>query len=68
MKTKHEIPPHYESKFTEFIRLCDSAKSEGVGSIIIAALWVLGDTHAEIVESLSRLAKADLALRIADTN
>jgi hypothetical protein len=59
------IPPGYESKYATFIRLCAKARADNVGHVVIAAPWVLGDTYDEIIESLSRLAEADLALRVA---
>ncbi len=54
----------YEDKFKEFIRLCAEAKAQGVEVVVIHHPEVLGDTYAEMVESLNRLAGAGLALRI----
>jgi hypothetical protein len=59
------IPSGYESKYAEFIQLCAKARSDNVGHVVIAAPWVLGDTYDEIIESLSRLAEAGLALHVA---
>jgi hypothetical protein len=59
------IPSGYESKYAEFIRLCAKAKADKLGHVIIAEPWVLGDTYDEIIESLSRLAEAGLALHVA---
>ena len=36
------IPPGYESKYAEFIRLCTKAKADNVGHAIVAEPWVLG--------------------------
>ncbi len=58
------IPPGYESKYAEFIRLCAETKAANIGHVVIAAPWVLGDTYDEIIESLSRLAEAGLALQV----
>ena len=64
MTRKHTTPAGYEQKFADFIQLCEQAKSDGVEYVIIAAPWVIGDTYDEIVESLSRLADARLALHV----
>jgi len=58
------IPQGYESKYAEFIRLCAKAKADKVEHVVIAQPWVLGDTYEEIIESLSRLAEAGLALHV----
>jgi len=58
------IPPGYEIKYAEFIRLCAKARADNVGHVLIAQPWVLGDTYDEIIESLSRLAEAGLALHV----
>jgi len=65
MSAKHTTPDGYEQKFADFISLCEQAKSDGVEHVLIAAPWVIGDTYGEIVESLSRLADAKLALHVA---
>jgi hypothetical protein len=57
-------PPGYEKKFADFIRLCAEAKANGTVQIIIGYPWALGDTYEELIESLSRLADADLTLHI----
>ncbi len=61
----YHIPSDYERKFADFVKLCGEAKGSGVGDVIIASPKVIGDNYEEIVESLSRLAEAGLALRIA---
>jgi hypothetical protein len=58
-------PFGYENKFAEFISLCVQAKGDGLDHVLIARPFVLGDTYEEIIESLSRLAEAGLALRVA---
>jgi len=60
------IPPGYESKFADFIRLCSETKADNGGRVVIAEPWVLGDTYDEIIESLSRLAEAGLSLHIGN--
>jgi len=54
----------YEQKFAGFIKMCEQAKVEGVGQVIIANPRAIGDTYDEVIESLSRLADASLALHI----
>lgn len=61
----HEMPWDYEDKFADFIKLCEEAKSKGIGHVIIARPSEIGDTYEEVMESLSRLADAGLALHIA---
>lgn len=58
-------PPNYEKKFAGFIKLCSDAKAQGLSQVSVAYPWVLGDNYDELVESLSRLADADLQLHIA---
>ena len=54
----------YEKKFGDFIRMCEDAEKERVSVVIVSRPEVLGDSYEEIIESLSRLAKANLSLRI----
>ncbi|MGB6065984.1 MAG: hypothetical protein WBG50_14385 [Desulfomonilaceae bacterium] len=54
----------YETKFQTFIQMCSEAKRNGVDTVIVHHPEVLGDDYAEIVESLNRLAAADLSLKI----
>src|SRR5262245_44376960 len=56
-------PPGYETKFAEFIRMTQemTGKAEVV---FVDHPAVLGDDYAELIESLSRLAEAELALRV----
>ena len=54
----------YECKFSDFIRLCAEAKDGGFDEVVVAYPWVLGDNYEEIIESLSRLADANLRLTI----
>jgi hypothetical protein len=58
-------PAGYEKKFAGFIRMCGEVKAAGVGEVAVAYPWVLGDNYDEVIESLSRLADAGLALRVA---
>lgn len=60
------IPPDYETKFAEFIRLCTDARKSGVKQVVVATPSVIGDNYHEVVESLSRLAEAGLSLNIAE--
>lgn len=54
----------YEEKFAGFIEMCANAKRDNRSNVVIAHPRVLGDTYAEIIESLSRLAEAKLSLYI----
>lgn len=62
--TTRTIPPDYETKFANFIYLCETSKADGVETVLVAAPWVIGDTYDEMSESLSRLADAGLSLRV----
>jgi hypothetical protein len=63
MQTKGRLQ-HYETKFAQFIRLCrETPRGE---TIVITFPEVLGETYAEIVESLSLIAEAELRLKILD--
>ena len=55
----------YEKKFKGFIKMCNEAKASGQESVIIANPQILGDDYEEIIESLNRLAAANLSLNIA---
>lgn len=52
----------YEAKFADFIRMCRETRRNGV--VVIASPWVIGDTYAEVSESLKRLTEAGLRLAI----
>ena len=56
----------YETKFAGLIRALAEAKAGGCDCLLIAEPSIIGDTHEEMVESLSRLAEADVALRIVE--
>ncbi len=55
----------YEQKFANFIQMCEEAKRNDVGAIVVATPEILGDNFDEVIESLSRLADTGLALHIA---
>jgi hypothetical protein len=57
-------PPDYEEKFADFIAMCEDAEADDIDIVVVAEPQTLGDTYEEIIESLSRLADAGLALRI----
>ncbi len=59
-------PPNYETKFADFIRLCREARLSGIKQVLVAYPSVIGDTRDEMIESLSRLAEAGLALQVAE--
>jgi len=54
----------YETKFANFIELCEKAKSEGARDVVITWPWIIGDTYEEVIESLSRLGDAGLVLHV----
>lgn len=54
-----------DEKFANFIWMCTEAKRQQVEMVVVSHPSVLGDTYAELIESLSRLADAGLALSIA---
>jgi hypothetical protein len=62
MPRKPHVP--YDVKFEQFLKLCAQAKAQGALSVLIHHPEVLGDTYGELLESLNRLAQAELALRI----
>lgn len=55
----------YEKKFSDFIEICEKARQDNIPQVIIHHPSVLGDTYEEVIESLSRLADAELSLYIA---
>lgn len=55
--------PH-ERKFINFLRLVAEAKAKGAEVVLVHSPSALGDSYAELIMSLDRLAQADLALRI----
>lgn len=59
------LPPDYEQKFADFIRMCEDAKRTGLQQIVVAHPSVIGDNYEEIIESLSRLAEAKLTFTAA---
>ena len=61
---KNKSPQNYDQKFANFITLCERAKADGIQQVIVDRPSVLGDSYDEIIESLSRLADAGLALNI----
>ncbi|MDD5708272.1 MAG: hypothetical protein PHR35_20330 [Kiritimatiellae bacterium] len=65
MKSIRKPPKGYESKFADFIAMCAKAKTDGVSDVVVDAPCVIGDNYEEVMESLSRLASANLALKVA---
>jgi hypothetical protein len=47
--------PGYEKKFADFMRLCAESKAKCL-RITTTCPWSLGDTHEELIESLTRFA------------
>ena len=43
-ETRNKAIP-YEEKFANLIKLCETAKEEGIGNIVVTWPWVIGDTQ-----------------------
>ncbi len=54
----------YEDKFDALVRLCEGAPAAGADAVVVAAPEALGDTYGEVMESLRRIARAELAIII----
>jgi hypothetical protein len=54
----------YETKFADFINMCAQAKTKGLEGVVVHNPHALGDNYDEMVESLNRLADAELQLKI----
>jgi hypothetical protein len=54
----------YNVKFAPLIEAIAKARKDGSEEMVVAEPWVLGDTHAEVIESLSRLAGTRISLVI----
>ncbi len=51
-------------KFAEFDRLCREAPRSGANTVLIVSPQILGDNYEELIQNLSKLAQAGLALVI----
>jgi hypothetical protein len=66
---EHTMPrTPYEVKFAGLLRGIAEAKAQGADVIMIHRPEVLGDTYAELIESLNRIAAAELRLMILPPN
>jgi len=54
----------YDEKFKSFIEMCAQTKVDGIDAIMIYRPEVLRDTYAEVIESLDRIAEAELQMTI----
>jgi len=54
----------YEKKFAGLITMCEEATRDGVDVVAIAEAEALGDMYVEVIESLNRIADAELKLAI----
>jgi len=54
----------YKQKFEGLLRLCEEAKANGTEVVVISEPQALGDNYVEIIESLNRIADANLQLAI----
>ena len=54
----------YEVKFASLLRMCADATKDKLECVVVAHPEVLGDTYAELIESLNRIADAGLSLKI----
>ena len=64
-QTRNQVMP-YAQKFSGLIKLCNSAKFDRIQNVMVACPWVIGDTYEELIESLSRIAEAELALIVGE--
>ena len=53
-----------EEKFREFGNMIIDAQAKKFDEVMVAFPWVLGDNYEELIENLSRIADAGIALRI----
>jgi hypothetical protein len=60
----HYAPSHYEVKFASLLQAIAEAKTQSAGTMMIHHPEALGDTYAELIESLNRIAAAELHLMI----
>ena len=60
-RSNNNPPEGYVKKFSGFIEICEKAKQDNIPQVIIHHPSVLGDTYEEVIESLSRLADAELS-------
>lgn len=58
----------YENKYKDFVRRLADAKANGVSLLVVSKPEELGENYEEIVESLNRIAAADLNLAILPPN
>ena len=66
MNRSNDNPPRgYVKKFSHFIEMFEKAKQDNTHQVMIDHPSVLGDTYEEVIESLSRLADAELSLCVA---
>jgi len=56
----------YNQKFSVLIQLCNNAKADGVENVMVICPWVIGDSYAEVIESLSRIANEGLTLFVVE--
>jgi Mrp family chromosome partitioning ATPase len=61
LKLRDPMPEGYDQKFDSFLRMIAEAK-EKVDVVVIHHPEVLGDNYEEMVESLNRIADAELQL------
>ena len=53
----------YEVKFAGFLDMIRESKANHIETVLLVDPRHLGDTYDEVIESLSRIARADLSLR-----
>jgi len=64
MTLTRKMPDNYERKFADFIAMCAKAKADHADVVLVAYPGAIGDNYEEMMESLSRLAEAELTLSI----
>lgn len=56
----------YEEKFAEFLRICATAKKNGLQVLIVAGPEILGDGYDELVTNLRRCAQVHVMVAFAE--
>ena len=63
IKATRDLP--YEQKFNDFLKLCAESKQKQFEVILVAFPEILGDSHEEVMRTLSHAAEAGLMIAVA---
>lgn len=58
------MPTPYEKKFASLLKAIADSKAQGVDTLMVFEPQALGDDYQELLESLNRIAAAELHLAI----